>query len=565
MLSIRRISFIGRTYRHIKRYKQILQVFLKYGFGDFVDILRVEQYLEVGLQLLSPKQRPHLEKSTRAERVRMAMEELGPTFIKLGQILSTRPDLIPFEYIQEFSKLQDNVPSFPFETVREIFKTEMGKFPEEIFQSLQEKPLAAASIGQVHKAELKSGEEVVVKIQRPGINKIIEVDLEILLHLASLMERHLEGVEVLRPTKIVEEFAKTLEKEIDYTSEAANIERFARQFIGNEKIYVPKIFHDIITERILTMEYVRGIKVSSIDRLQQEGYDLKEIARRGASLIMEQIFVHGFFHADPHPGNIFIMQNNVLCYLDFGMMGRLSVQDREDFVDLIMAVVLRDEKKAGAALLKMTIYKIEPDLDGLERDLSEFMDRHLYRPLKDVEIGRLLQQLLEIASKYGLRLKPDQFLQMKALSSAEGVGRMLDPDLDIVEYAKPFISRIQANRHHPKRIAVDMLESGAEFASLLKDTPRELRAILKQAKEGKVKIEFEHHGLGPMLSLHDRISNRIAFAIVLAALMIASSLVVLSGIPPTWYGIPVIGLAGFLVAAVMGLGLLYSILRHGKI
>ena len=565
MLSIRRISIIGRTYRHVKRYKQILQVFLKYGFGDILDILRVEQYLEVGLQFISPKQRPQLEKSSRPERVRMAIEELGPTFIKLGQILSTRPDLIPFRYIEEFSHLQDNVPSFPYKTVREIFKTEIGKFPEEIFESFEENPLAAASIGQVHKAQLKSGEEVVVKVQRPGITSIIEVDLEILLHLASLMERHLEGTETIRPTKIVDEFALTLEKELDYTLEAANIEHFARQFIGEEKIYVPKTFNEIITERILTMEYVSGIKVSSIEKLQKNGYELKEIAKRGALLIMEQVFVHGFFHADPHPGNIFILQDNVFCFLDFGIMGRMSVQDQEDFVDFIMAMVLRDVIKASNALLKMTIYGTEPDMNGLERDLSEFIDRHLYLPLKDLKTGKIIQQLLEISSKYSLRLKPDHFLQMKALSSAEGIGRMLDPDMDVVKYAKPFISRIQAYRHHPKRIAVDILESGAEFASLLKDTPGELRAILKQAKEGKIKIEFEHHGLGPMLSLHDQISNRIAFAIVLAALMIASSLMVLSGIPPTWHEIPVIGLAGFLAAAVMALWLLGSILRHGRI
>ena len=565
MLSIRRINFIGRTYRHVRRYKQILQVFLKYGFGDILEILRVEQYLELGLKLISPKQRPQLEKSTRAERIRMAIEELGPTFIKLGQILSTRPDLIPLRYVQEFSKLQDDVPSFPYQTVREIFMTEIGKFPEEIFQFFEEKPLAAASIGQVHRAQLKTGQEVVVKIQRPGIKKLIEVDLEILLHLASLMEKHLEGVETLSPTKIVEEFAKTLEKEIDYTSEAANIERFARQFIGNKKIYVPKIFHEIITERILTMEYVQGIKISSTEQLQQNGHDLKEIAKRGATLIMEQVFMHGFFHADPHPGNILIMQNNVLCCLDFGLMGRISIQEQEDFVDLIMAMVLRDVKKATKTLLKMTIHLVEPDIDGLDRDLSEFIDRHLYLPLKDLKIRKIFQQLMEISSKYSLRLKPDQFLQMKALSSAEGIGRMLDPEMNIVEYAKPFIGRIQANRHNPKRIAVDILESSAEFASLFKDTPRELRAILKQAKEGKVKIEFEHHGLRPMLSLHDQISNRIAFAIVLAALMIASSLMVLSGIPPTWHEIPVIGLAGFVAAAVMALWLLSSIMRHGRI
>ncbi|MBW2040213.1 MAG: AarF/ABC1/UbiB kinase family protein [Deltaproteobacteria bacterium] len=564
MLSIRKIGVIGRTYRHLNRYRQILRVLFKYGFGDLIDILRVEQYLEIGLQKISRKRREQIEKLTRAERVRKALEELGPTFVKLGQILSTRPDLIPLEYIQELSKLQDQVPPFPYDDVIEIMKSETGKFPEEIFQRFENTPLAAASIGQVHKAQLKDTEEVVIKVQRPGIRRIIEVDLEIMLHLATLMERHLEELGVLRPTRIVEEFARSLEKEINYTTEASHIERFARQFIDDETIYVPKVFREITTERILTMEYIDGIKASEVDCLRQEGYDLQEIARRGANLIMKQIFVHGFFHADPHPGNIFILPNNAICYLDFGMMGRISRQEREDFTDLVMQVVRRDEKKVVDSMLKLTYYDEEPDRSKLERDLAECIDQHLYRSLKELEVGRLLQQLLDIVTRHRLCLKPNLFLMMKAFSTAEGLGRMLDPDFEIIKHAEPFIRHIQLSRLSPKRIAEDMIDYGTESVHLLKEIPGELRAILKQVREGKVKIEFEHRGLDLMLSTHDRISNRIAFAIVLASLIIGSSLVALSDIPPKWLEIPIIGLAGFIVAGVMGFWLLVSILRRGR-
>jgi len=564
MLSIRKIGMVGRTYRHLNRYQQILRILFKYGFGDLVNTLKIEQYLEIGLQMVSRKRREKIEKLTRAERVRMALEELGPTFVKLGQILSTRPDLIPLEYLQELTRLQDDVPPFSYEEVREIIQLETGKTPEEVFQHFEKTPLAAASIGQVHKARLKDGEELAVKVQRPGIRKIIEVDLEIMLHLASLMERHVEGAKTHHPTRIVEEFAQSLEKEIDYTIEASHIERFARQFMDDETIYVPKVFHEITTKRILVMEFIEGIKASEVDHLRQEEYDFQEIAARGADLTMKQVFVHGFFHADPHPGNIFILPNNVICYLDFGMMGRINRQEREDFADLVTHVVQRDEKRLPGALLKLAEYEEEPNKGELERDLAGFIDQYLYCPLRELEVGRLLERLLEILTKHRLHLKPDLFLMIKALSSVEGLGRMLDPNFEIIKHAEPFIRHVRFNRLSPKRIAEDMIDSGTDLIDLLKEIPGELRTILKQAREGKVRIEFEHRGLDPMLFTHNRISNRIAFAIVLASLIIGSSLIVVSGIPPKWHEIPIIGLAGFIVAGIMGFWLLISILRRGK-
>ena len=564
MFSIRKIGVLGRTYRHLNRYQRILRVLFKYGFGDLVETLKIEQYLEIGLQLISRKRREQLEKLTRAERVRMAMEELGPTFVKLGQLLSTRPDLIPFEYVQELSKLQDHVPPFSYDEVSTIVESEMGKPLEDVFLRFEKVPLAAASIGQVHRAQLKDNEDVVVKVQRPGIRRTIEVDLEIMFHLASLMERHLEEVELHRPTKIVEEFADSLEREMNYTTEASNIETFARQFMEDETIYVPKVYRDLTTQRILTMEYIEGIKTSDVDSLRKAGYDLEEITRRGADLMMKQIFVNGFFHADPHPGNLFILPNNVVCYLDFGMMGRISRQEREDFSELVMQLAQKDEKKVMHALLKLSDYDAEPDRSRLERDLAEFVEHYLYRPLKELKVAGLLQRLIEILTRHGLRLKPGLFLMMKALSAVEGVARTLDADFELITYAAPFVRDVYLKRLSPQRIAGDMIDSGAEFLSLLREIPGELRAILKQAREGKVKIEVEHSGLEPMLFTHDRSSNRIAFAIVLAALIIGSSLIGLSDIPPKWHEIPIIGLAGFVVAGIMGFWLLISILRRGR-
>jgi ubiquinone biosynthesis protein len=555
---------IGRTYRHMQRYRQILTVLFKYGFGDLVVALKIEQYLEIGLQMISRKRREKIETLSRAVRVRMVLEELGPTFLKMGQILSTRPDILPVEFMQELSKLQDEVPPFPYSEVQATIQKEFNKSVGQKFSSFDEQPLAAASIGQVHKAKMPDGKNVVVKIQRPGIQRTIKVDLEIMMHLAGLMELHLEGWDIQRPTRIVEEFARTLEKELDYTLEAAHMERFARQFEDEPAVYVPQVYREATTSRVLTMEHISGIKASDIDRLEKEGLDRSEIARQGLILIMKQIFVHGFFHADPHPGNIFVLPDNVICYIDFGMMGRLDLETRERFADLIMSIVHRDEREATKVLLRLTLSEEEPNYPALQRDTAEFMDKHCYRPLKDVDLGALLHQLLEMATKHRLGVPPDLFLMIKALSTVEGLGRILDPDLDVIEQATPFIKHIQLNRIHPRRIAKDMASSGTDLFHLLKDIPGEVRTILKLARQGKVKIEFEHRGLEPMIAANDRISNRLSFAVVLASLVIGSGLIVLSGIPPKWHEIPVIGLTGFLVAGAMGFWLLISIMRSGR-
>lgn len=564
MLSIRKIGIVGRTYRHLNRYREILSVLFKYGFGDIVETLKIEQYIEIGLQMISKKRRDQIEKLSRAERVRMGVEELGPTFIKLGQILSTRPDLIPLEYSRELSKLQDHVPAFSYEEVKTIIKEELGRLPEELFAHFESEPLAAASIGQVHRARLEDGEEVVVKVQRPGIRKTIEVDLEILLHLASLMERHVEEMVVQRPTRIVEEFARSLEKEIDYTIEAYHTERFSRQFMGEHTVYVPKVFKEFNSSRVLTIEYMDGIKVSNTDMLKQKGCDLHTIAVNGADLIMKQIFVHGFFHADPHPGNIFILPNNVICFLDFGMMGRIRQDEREDFTDFVTHLGGRNERKITESVLRLSLYDVEPDREKLERDLMDLLEQQVFGHRNKLEMGKLFQKLIEMVSTHGLTIKPDLYLMMKSLGTIEGIAKMLEPTFDILKQAEPFVRQIQQDRMDPRRIAGDMLEIGTELIQLGREIPGEVRSILKQAREGRIKIEFGHSGLEPLINAHNRTTNRLVFAIVLAALTVGSSLVVLSGIPPKWHDIPLVGLAGFILAGVIGFSLLVSILRRRK-
>lgn len=564
MFSIKKIGAINKTYRHLNRYQGILRVLFKYGFSDVLERLHIDQYLESGLQMINRKPREQIDKLSRPVRLRMSLEELGPTFIKFGQVLSTRSDFIPPEYLFELAKLQDDVPPFSYEEVESIFLAEMGHKPEELFAEFTREPAAAASIGQVHEGVLRDGDKVVVKVQRPEIEKIIAVDLEILAHIAALMEKYLEELQGHRPTSIVEEFARTISKEIDYSVEIGNIERFAKQFERNKTIYVPKVYRDLSCERILTMENIQGLKASDVDQLRKQGADLPLVAERGTNLIMEQIFVHGFFHADPHPGNIFILPDNHICFLDFGMMGRLSRQNRDDFTDLVLYIVARNERKVMESVLKLTNHYEDVNRDALSRDLSEMLDRYLYLPLKELEAGKILQDLLELVSRHQIFFKPNFYLMMKAITTVEGVGRILDPDLELLKLAQPFMKKVKSDRLRLNRIAEEAGLATSEYVDLLRDLPEELRSILSQLRQGRMKLEFEHRGLSDLRVALDQVSNRISFAIVLASLIIGSSLIILSGIPPKWNDIPIIGLIGFLLAGVMGFWLLLSILRHGR-
>ena len=564
MFSIRKLGAIGRTYRHLNRYHRILRVLFKYGFNDLIDRLHIDQYLESGLQMINRKPREQIARLSRPERLRLVFEELGPTFIKLGQLLSTRPDLIPADFLGELAKLQDDIPPFSLAEVNAIVQEELGRTPEELFHYFDTEPLAAASIGQVHRARLDSGIEVAVKVQRPGIENVIAVDLEILAHIADLMEQYLEEVQGHRPSAIVHEFARSLSREIDFGIELANIQRFARQFEGNPAIHVPLVYPELSTDRVLVMEYILGIKSSHIEELREQGYDLPLIAERGANLVMEQIFIHGFFHADPHPGNLFILPDNVVCFIDFGQMGRLSIKDREDFTDLVLDLVAGNERRIVAGVLQVTVQLGEVDRESLGRDLGGLMDLYLYRPLGELEAGSILQDLLDLVTRHRLSFKPGFYQMMKALSTVEGVGLMLDPKLELIRLAKPFMHRIKMGRMQPGRIAEDVAQTGLAYVHLLRDLPEELRTILQQLRNGRMRLEFEHRGLHSLGSALDRVSNRISFAIVLAALIVGSSLIVLSGIPPHWHNIPVIGLLGFLVAGIMGFWLLLSIIRHGR-
>ncbi|MCB2153607.1 AarF/ABC1/UbiB kinase family protein [bacterium] len=559
------IRVIERTYLHAQRYRQILAVLFKYGFDDLVERLNLESYVEKGLKLIARgDQSEAIQKATSAERTRMAIEELGPTFIKLGQILSTHPDILSEEIVVEFEKLQDHVPAFSFDEVRKIVEEDLGESIESVYDDFQETPIAAASIGQVHRAKLKDGKEVVVKVQRPGIKRIVETDLDILFHLAELAERHMEGMEAHNPSKVIEDFSQTIHNELDFTTEAANMEAFLGEFRHEEGVYVPTVYHDLTSPRVLTMEFVRGIKPSNIEELRKADFDPNQIAHRGYKYMIQQILVFGFFHADPHPANHLVMSDGTICYLDFGMMGHLSRREREEFADLVTAIAKRDEVLAAKSFVRLSNWDTEPDREKLEKALEHFMNQHFHKSLKKMELGRLLRELVEILGDFRMRLPQDLLLVVKALSTVEGLGRMLNPEFDPIAEAEPMLRRLQRARKHPLRVAQDTMDATGEMLHFLRELPGQMRTFFSAIRRGRLDIKFEPTGLEPLLTMLDKVSSRLSLAILVGSLVIGSSVIVLSGVPPTWHDIPLIGIVGFVVTGFLSLWLIVSIIRQSK-
>lgn len=560
---IRRIENIGRTFHHLQRARDIVGVFLRYGYEDLAEKLHLPSALGVPIKRIREEQEA-LRDLSPAVRLRLACEALGPTFVKMGQILSTRPDLIPDPFIRELRKLQAQVAPVEFSRIRKVLADELGRPIARVFESIEEKPLGSASIAQVHKARLVDGQVVVVKVQRPDIQQVVSLDLEIMHYVAELMEDHLEGWRIHRPTAIVEEITRTLEKELDFSSEAGHIERFRRQFEGDPAVHVPEVYHHACTPRVITMEYIRGVKASKFKETRSPSEERCRIAERVADLIMRQVFEHGFFHADPHPGNIHILSGQVICFLDFGMMGFIDQRGRETFADLIWGIARRNEVSVANALLRLAQAEDEPPRQGFEAEVADFMHQHFYRPLAEVGFARLFGELLDLTTRHHLRVPANFFIMLKSLSLMEGLVRRLNPQHDVIKQAAPLLRRLRLFRLNPARIGEGLFELSLDFATLAREFPAEVRRILSQIKTGEAKVVFKHHGLDPLIQSMDRVSNRLAFSVVLASLIIGSSLIIHTDVPPKWGEVPIIGLIGYLLSAVMGFWLLIAILRHGK-
>ena len=539
-------------FQDIKRLREIAHVLTKYGFGYLVNTFKLPK-------IVSRKKRK-LE-LTRGERIRFIFEELGVTYIKFGQILSTRPDIIPNDIITELQKLQDRVPPFSLKEVEEEFNAEFKKPVKKIFKEFEKTPIASASIGQVHLAKLHTGKKVIVKVQRPNLEKEIAKDIDLLFFFASLLEKNMPESKLYDPIGLVGEFKKSIQREINFETEAHNLEKIKQFFKNDKNIYSPNVYWEYTNAKFLTMEYVKGIKVSDFKKLDKGNYNRKLIAKRGAEAIFKQIFEYGFFHADPHSGNIFVLPQNKICFLDYGMVGYLDEEAMRFLANFLVATIEGKEGKLISSLLEEDLIPDTCNLSELKLDINEVFINYYNLPLKQIDIGKLLSEIVKIIAKYHIHIPSHFILVIKVLVTIEGIGRQLDPDFNPIVEIKPFVKKLLWRQYNPKRLTLELGEVLKESFYLLKSLPKDIRFLVKEIVKGDVKVNFEHKGLESLNDTLDRASNRFAFSVVMAAFLISSALIIQSNVPPFLWDMPILGVIGFILSGVVGFILLISIIK----
>jgi len=557
---------IGKRIRHIKRYRDVAKVLAHHGFGFFVEEMGLLHMLSLPKRLFTDTE--EMDPMSVGERIRSVIEELGPTYIKIGQIASTRADIFPQEILCELEKLQENVPSFSFEEVTEIIEEELGSSLEDIFSSFDKKVIAAASIGQVHRAQLRAtGELVAVKVQRPRIKAMIETDLEILLDLAALAENRMKRMERLQLCDVVEEFAKSLRNELDYTIEGRNAEKIAKQFKNDKLVHIPSIYWDYSTRKVLTMEFVEGLRLNQFEALEKNGYDHKVIAEQLVRALFHQILIEGFFHADPHPGNIFLLRGGVISFIDFGMVGRLTLDMKHNFASLIIAMMRQNTESMIKAVLRIGIVPEDVNLSLLGNDVDELREKYMDVPMSRISLGEAISDLFEVAFRHQIRIPSDFTMVAKCLLILEGIVEKLDPNLSIMDMAEPFGIQLLKERYKPSTIAGRLWHNVSDYGDLLVDLPKQMKDLMGNLVRGRIRIEVSVPELDIFLRKLDRITNQISFSIVLLSFSIVmAGIIVASALgqqPIMFWHISVIEI-GAGMAGLMLLWLFISIFKSGK-
>ena len=549
--------------RDLGRLNEVASVLIRFGFGDLVRRLGLAGVLERAGKALRFGDAGESARLEPPARDRRALEELGPTFVKLGQVMATRMDLFPPEWIAEFEKLQDHVPALPFEQILEQLREDLGADPDEVFAEFSPEPLAAASMAQVYRAKLKEGDEVIVKVRRPGIRPVVEADLRLLKHLAAIIEA--ESVEMARykPKEVIRQFAISLRRELDLAGECRNAERVAKNSAKYPEIVIPKVYWEWTGERLNVQEAIQGIPGRDMDAVDKAGLDRPLLARRGTEAIMRMIAQDGFFHADPHPGNVFYLPENRIAFIDFGMVGRLSEERREQLVNLFLGVMDRDADRAVEVLIDWGKDE-NVDRDSLKQEVEAFIDQYQGIPLKDVDLRAFLGDLTAILRAHRLALPPDTMLLTKALISLEGMGRRLDPNLDVSVVATPFLRRAVMGRYMPDVLMKRGWKSTSALMELLADLPVDLRRLLRSTRRKGLAMRVDAPTVRHLADQLDRAASRLTMGVVIAALIIGSSVVTTVDRGPYLLGLPVLGLIGFSGAAVSGVWLLISILRNAR-
>ena len=544
-------SPISRRIRHVHRYVELLEVLARYGFADLLQELKLDGLIEKGRGIISRRPRANFERLTRAERIRKAMEELGPTYIKMGQVLSTRPDLIPQEWADEFAKLQADVPSVPFDVIRKQLEVEFPAGVDTVFKSIKETPLAAASMAQVHRATLKDGTKVVIKVLRPGIRETTDADMDVLRAVAHFTEAHFSNLGY-SPTEIVEEFAKELVKEMDLTHEGQVTERLRAYFEEDEGVVFPQVYWEATTHSVLAIDEIEGVLISRLKDGDISPEDRRKVVENGARAVLRQCLEIGFFHADPHPGNLFAMSEGRIGFIDCGMTGEIDARTTQQLADLVSGVVTGDlERVIGVVAVLANVEPEKLEERSFRADVQSIVSRFYNLPLDKLNLGGLLQEFFAKLRAHQIRCPADLMFLIKALTTIEAVARQLDPSFELVTFARPYVERLVQRRYSFGAVRTRLRRSLLGYTELLEDLPGEVRPLLSNLRRNKVTFNLEHRGLNRLTHTVEHASRNISFALIIAAMLVGSSILVNASRNPGLNGLTAIGIGGFVAAAVL--------------
>jgi ubiquinone biosynthesis protein len=550
--------------RYLRRYRQIVEILADYGFGAVLAQMRLSDRLNIPRRWRRRRDIPG-DAMTNPRRLRRAMEDLGPTFIKFGQILSTRSDIMPPEYLEELSYLQDEVPPVSWEQAREVVETELGAPIEDLFAQVDPVPIASASLAQVHVARLVGGEEVVVKIQRPNIEKTVNLDLDIIYDLAQTAQQRIGAASRFEVGDLAEEFASALRTEMDFRREAWNADRFRKNFEDENRLTVPKIYWDYSTKRLLVMERLKGIKIDNLEALKAAGYSPQRLSRYAADFALKEVLIDGFFHADPHPGNMLILPGEVIGLLDFGTVGRLDDKDRANLARLFIAGVQLDAEAIVDQLQRMGVADYKVDRIGLERDLKRILTRYYGLPIYEIDAKEISKAVQPILYEYKLSIPTDYYLLMKTVVMMQGVGLRLDPDFDIFETAQPYMGKLFRRMWLPSSWGPEVVQMALDWKDFATILPRKTSRILEQVERGQLTVQAELPQLESTINTIDKLINRIIFSVLVAALLVALALL-LPRLDYAWpWGLVTwIIVMGFFVLLFLAVRLTWSVFRSGR-
>lgn len=539
------LPVIREAFQDLNRVRQIAVIAARHGFADVTE--RSGIWARLGRKE-AVEQTPEARRETVARRFRTMLQELGPTFIKLGQVLSTRADLMPAAFVEELSTLQDQAPPIPLEHVRAQLKAAFGREPEEIFKEINPEPLAAASIAQVHRAVTLEGEEVVVKIQRPGIAEQIRSDLSVLHYLARLLEAVVEEGAIYSPTGIVDEFDRAIHEELDFLNEAANIRAFHKNHLHRASVKIPKVYEGLSSRSVLTLELIHGTKLSHAT-LDLEGK--QTLARHIVEGAFQQLFEDGLFHGDPHPGNIFVLEGPVIALLDFGLVGRLTKQMQDTLVSLVLAIVLKDSESVARILYRVSIPDSRANLLGFKTDIDAILSSYLPRSLGDISAKRLLRDLLDLAVKYRIRIPKEYAILARAAIATEGILRSLYPEMNIGEVALPYVKQLLGDRYDPAQLQGGMMKTLLRFQSVANELPMQLSQILLDLESGKFTANVKLDGMEQLNQTLRSLAVVAFFGLCACGFIVGAFISFASANPWMLGGIPALGLVGIVAASFL--------------